>query len=177
MRTNLEGLLRTGVPIAILVTVAGGMAANDLATKIATCLWGSALAGALFAFRFRYFRLRESKHWEKFIVDSKAAQRRLNDSPYGLYRRIIFGSSIPENAFEYINFEDTVTNFIFMFICFGVGAVMWLEPTVIDFRFSGAPEVFQIAKAGLIQVLMVVLFSAGFSGLFLKVLRWIAPHQ
>lgn len=177
MRANLEGILRTGIPITILVTVAGGMAANDLATKIATSLGGSALAGVLFALRFRYFRLRESEHWEKFVVDSKAAQRRLNDSSYGLYRRIIFGSPIPENAFEYIDLEDTVTSFIFMFICFGVGAVMWLEPTVIDFHFSGAPDVSQMAKASLFQVLMVALFSAGFSGLSLKVLRWITPHQ
>jgi hypothetical protein len=177
MRVNLQGLLRTGVPITMLISGVAGMVASDQTTRIATCLIGSALAGLFFALRFRRFRLRESEQWEKFIVDSKAAQRTLNDSSYGLYRRIIFGSPISENAFEYISIEDTLTSFVFMLICFGVGAVMWLEPSVADFHFGGVLDVSQMAKAGILQVLMVMLFSAGFSGVFLNVLRWIVPPQ
>jgi len=175
MQASLERVLRTAMPITMLVTVAGGMAVNDLGNKIAISLVGSALAGLLFAVRFRYFHLRESLHWKKFVVDSKAAQRRLNKSFYGQYRRIIFGAPISENAFEYISIEDTLTSFVFMLICIGAGAVMWLEPAIIDFQLKGMLDMSQLAKAGFFQFFMVLLLSAGFSGLVLNILRWIAP--
>lgn len=169
MQFNFKGLLQRAGPVALVATVAGGMLATQPSSKIAIWLIGSGLAGLLFALRLHLIRGPESEAWKEFVADSKKAQKQLSDSPYGIYRKIIFGGSIPDNSFEHIGLEDTITNFIFIVACFGVGAALWLEPSVIDFQAARSTEAFGVAKASLFNLITVALLAAGFSGVFLNV--------
>ncbi len=177
MRINYKALLQGSAPLAALLTAAAAMAAIDPESKITIWLIGSGLSGLLFALRLCFFRPVKPESWKLFVANSKAAQRELNNSAYGIYRKIILGSPVPDNSLEYISIEDTVTHFIFMLACFSIGAVMWLEPTVIDFQLNQNTKAYELVKASLFQVVVVALLSAGFSGVFLKILRWFSPRQ
>lgn len=177
MQTNFETQLKRCIPLALLLTSAAGMVVNEPTSKITTWLLGSVISGLLYALRFHFYQPAKSEAWQSFVAYSKIKQMEMTNSFYGIYRKIILGKSIPDYPLEFLSIEDTITNFIFIFACFSMGVVLWLEPSIINFQLQQNIQATELVKATILNFLMVTLLSAGFSGALLNVIRWFSPSQ
>lgn len=155
--------------VFVLMVVAGGLPI-DHRTKVYISLVGGLILGFLMAIRFSELNSASMSEVKKMNANEAEARELIKRSMERLYQSF-HAERIQERNYSTLqnfNVQDTIKSAISILLCFGMAAVLWFEPLLLEFNFFIIEIPLVMAKAIALQFLYVLLISTGFAGIFLN---------